>query len=94
MGTDLKIYEQSISYVGYRRNILYKEIATVWNNELIEKIQEKGQRNWYVSSECGSEFELLGSELLEFANEIKKYDNEFDITQVCEDDYYRCEVSY
>ena len=96
MSIDLKIYEQSISYVGEnsRMRKQFEEIACVWNSELIEKIQEKGQKNWYVSSECGAEFELLGDEVLEFADQIKKYDKDFKDNAIDINEWYRCEVSY
>ena len=65
MGTDLKIYEQNTTYINGRRRKQFDEICTVWGSELIEEIMEKGQKNWYISSECGAEFELLGSEIIE-----------------------------
>lgn len=94
MGTDLKIYEQSVTYVDNRRRIQLDEICTVWGSELIEEIMWKGQKNWYISSECGAEFELLGSEVLDFADKIKKYDKNFNDNQIDIDEWYRCEVSY
>lgn len=94
MGTDLKIYEQNITYINGRRRKQFDEICTVWSSELIEGIMEKGQKNWYISSECGAEFELLGSEVLDFADKIKKYDKNFNDNQIDIDEWYRCEVSY
>ena len=94
MGTDLKIYEQNITYINGRRRKQFDEICTVWSSELIEEIMEKGQKNWYISSECGAEFELLGSEVLDFTDKIKKYDKNFNDNQIDIDEWYRCEVSY
>lgn len=94
MSTDLKIYEQSVTYVDNRRRKQLDEICTVWGSELIEEIMEKGQKNWYISSECGAEFELLGDEILEFTDEIKKYDKDFNPKSIDINEWYRCEVSY
>ena len=96
MSSDLRIYEQSVTYFGEnaRTRKQFDEIACVWSSELIEKIQEKGRKNWYVSSECGAEFELLGDELLEFAEEIKKYDKNFNDNAININEWYRCELSY
>lgn len=96
MGTTLKIYEEQITYFGEnsRTRKQFDEIACVWGGELIEKIQEKGQKNWYISSECGAEFELLGDDVLEFAEEIKKYDKDFNDNAIDINEWYRCEVSY
>ena len=96
MSSDLRIYEQSVTFFGEnsRRRLQYDEIACVWSSELIEKIQEKGRNNWYVSSECGAEFELLGDDVLEFAEEIKKYDKNFNDKIIDINEWYRCELSY
>lgn len=41
MSTDLKIYEQSVTYVDNRRRKQLYEICTVWGSELIEKLWKK-----------------------------------------------------
>lgn len=96
MGTTLRIYEQNVTFFGEnsRKRLQFDEIACIWSSELIEKIQEKGEENWHISSECGAEFELLGDEVLEFAEEIKKYDKDFNDKTIDIDEWYRCEVSY
>ena len=96
MGTTLRIYEQNVTFFGENARMRKQldEVACIWSSELIEKIQEKGEKNWHISSECGAEFELLGDEVLEFAEEIKKYDKDFNDKTIDIDEWYRCEVCY
>lgn len=95
MATTLRIYEQNIiQEVGNRSKITLLEVANVWNSELIEEIKDNMYKHWHISSECGAEFELQGHEILEFAEEIKKYDKDFKDNEIDIDEWYRCVVSY
>ena len=92
MGADLIISE--ILDYQYENEIRFKRITTIHNWDVIEKLLDKGRKNWCLEGECGAEFELLGDTLLEFANEIKKYDKNFDDTKIDIDEWYRCSLSY
>lgn len=95
MSTTLRIYEQTVNYNENSRRIeTFTEIACIESSKLIEEIREEGQKHWYISSECGAEFELLGDEVLEFAEEIKKYDEDFNDNAIDINEWYSCKLSY
>jgi hypothetical protein len=94
MGATLKIYEITTQEVGNRSKKTLLEVANVWNSELIEEISDNMYKHWHLSSDCGAEFELQGHEILEFAEEIKKYDKDFKDNEIDIDEWYRCILSY
>lgn len=102
MGTDLRINKIDTDFINGRARTIFTEIDTIHDNDVIEELEQKGQRNWYLSSECGSMFELLGSEIIETfkkaiennkENRLNQY-YQADIQEIVEDEYYRCELCF
>lgn len=102
MGADLRISQIDNDYHEGRYRVIYTEIDTIHDNDIIEELEQKGQQNWYLSSECGAIFELLGSEIIETfkkaiennkENRLNQY-YQADIQEIVEDEYYRCELCF
>ena len=98
MGADLRIFKQYfITKENGRQLKVLSEVTTIYDSELIEKLQEEGKQAWSISDECGSIFEISTESLLKYKEDILKFDKTACIYLVddsLEDDYFRCELSY
>ena len=97
MGADLRIFKQYfITKENGRQLKVLSEVTTIYDSELIEKLQEEGKQAWSISDECGSIFEISSESLLKYKEDILKFDKTACIYLVddsLEDDYFRCELS-
>ena len=98
MSTDLRIFKQYlINKENGRQLKVLSEITTIYDSELIEKLQEEGMQAWSISGECGSIFEISAESLLKYKEDILKFDKTacmYIVDDSLEDDYFRCELSY
>ena len=98
MGADLRIFKQYlINKENGRQLKVLSEVTTIYDNELIEKLQEEGRQAWSISDECGSIFEISTESLLKYKEDILKFDKTacmYLVDNSLEDDYFRCELSY
>ena len=51
-------------------------------------------QSWYLSSECGAEFELKGEELKKFLPQIQKENKEVAEKDFIDEDFYRLSLCY
>ena len=95
MSTELSIYKINTQPKEQSDGITKQTITLVltgstYNSDTIEELQNVATRNyWHVESECGAEFELLGSDLNKYLDKITLFDKNFVDT-----DFYRCSISY
>ena len=98
MGADLRIFKQYlINKENGRQLKVLSEVTTIYDSELIEKLQEEGKQAWSISGECGSIFEISTESLLKYKEDILKFDKTacmYLVDDSLEDDYFRCELSY
>ena len=98
MGADLRIFKQYfINKENGRQLKVLSEVTTIYDSELIEKLQEEGRQAWSISDECGSIFEISTESLLKYKEDILKFDKTacmYLVDNSLEDDYFRCELSY
>ena len=98
MGADLRIFKQYlITKENGRQLKVLSEVTTIYDSELIEKLQEEGMQAWSISDECGSIFEISPESLLKYKEDILKFDKTacmYLVDNSLEDDYFRCELSY
>ena len=98
MGADLRIFKQYfINKENGRQLKVLSEVTTIYDSELIEKLQEEGIQAWSISDECGSIFEISPESLLKYKEDILKFDKTacmYLVDDSLEDDYFRCELSY
>lgn len=98
MGADLRIFKQYlINKENGRQLKVLSEVTTIYDSELIEKLQEEGKQAWSISDECGSIFEISTESLLKYKEDILKFDKTacmYLVDDSLEDDYFRCELSY
>ena len=98
MSADLRIFKQYfINKENGRQLKVLSEVTTIYDSELIEKLQEEGRQAWSISDECGSIFEISTESLLKYKEDILKFDKTacmYLVDDSLEDDYFRCELSY
>lgn len=98
MSADLRIFKQYfINKENGRQLKVLSEVTTIYDSELIEKLQEEGRQAWSISDECGSIFEISAESLLKYKEDILKFDKTacmYLVDNSLEDDYFRCELSY
>lgn len=94
MTADLTIYEMDYATKNGRQQIIYTVITTIQNRDLIEQIESVGMQSWYLSSESGAEFELLGSEIKKFLPQIQKINKNVTEKDFIDEDFYRLSLSY
>lgn len=98
MGAGLRIFKQYlINKENGRQLKVLSEVTTIYDSELIEKLQEEGRQAWSISDECGSIFEISTEILLKYKEDILKFDKTacmYLVDDSLEDDYFRCELSY
>lgn len=98
MGADLRIFKQYlINKENGRQLKVLSEVTTIYDSELIEKLQEEGRQAWSISDECGSIFEISTESLLKYKEDILKFDKTacmYLVDDSLENDYFRCELSY
>lgn len=94
MSSKLRIFSIDITEKNNRQIQIFEEIAYIAKSDLIDKLEDRGHQYWHCESECGSTFELLGKDILEFAGEIISCDINFEWLLIDTDDFYRCEVSW
>lgn len=94
MSSKLRIFSIDITEKNNRQIQVLEEIAYIAKPDLIEKLEDRGHRYWHCESGCGSTFELLGKDILEFAGEIISCDIGFEWLLIDEEEFYRCEVSW
>lgn len=94
MSSKLRIFSIDITEKNNRLIQVLEEIAYIAKPDLIEKLVDRGHQYWHCESECGSTFELLGKDILEFAAEIMSCDRGFEQLLIGEDEVYHCEVNW
>ena len=98
MGADLIIFKQYfITKENGRQLKVLSEVTTIYDSELIEKLQEEGIQAWSISNECGAIFEISAESLLKYKEDILKFDKTacmYLVDDSLEDDYFKCELSY
>lgn len=98
MGADLRIFKQYlITKENGRQLKVLSEVTTIYDSELIEKLQAEGRKAWSIEDECGAIFEISTEDLLKYKEDILKFDKTacmYLVDNSLEDDYFRCELSY
>lgn len=95
MSTELSIYKIDTQPKqqpdGSTRQIITLTLmGNTYDPSVIEELQNTATQNyWHVESECGAEFELLGSDLNKYLDKITRFDENFVDTE-----FYRCSISY
>ena len=98
MGTDLRIFKEDISSNSTgRMTKTLTEVATIYDSNLIDKLQTESNGYWNVSSECGAIFELPKEVIMKYKEDILKFDKTAQMDLVDDSfnsDYFHCELSF
>lgn len=92
MGTDLRIYKETINY-DYTKDKLNKTFEqvgeTIHDIDTIDNILAK--KEWGIEGECGAVAEVHGQDLIDV---LMEDENEYSTDFIEEDEVYRIELSY
>ena len=105
MSLDINIYsiKSTYNFENGDYSILFTRVGRyLHNEELAEKLQEIGDHEWHLGSECGYICELNGDQLADILNQHLNLNNEEEteikeiLSKISEynEDFYRITMSY